>query len=155
MNFSKYESPLLSVFISVFTLIPSQNHIDSFETEQAARTRSGVNAKKQSKVSKFFPYSAHWFHTGLDLVLDEFYSGSKVSRQFQFTHSNFVLLTASVNLLTAISICSRQFQFTHGSFNFTHGYLKKECILTIIPFYVPKSVFNSRGHPPCSRTAGC
>ena len=41
------------------------------------------------------------------------------SRQFQFTHGNF-------NLLTAISIYPRQFQFAHGNFNysnfnFTHG----------------------------------
>ena len=44
----------------------------------------------------------------------EIYSGPKVSRQFQFTHSNF-------NLFKAISICSRQlqqqFQFVHGNFN--------------------------------------
>ena len=37
-----------------------------------------------------------------------------MSRQFQFAHGNF-------NLLTAVSICSRQFQFAHGSFNFAHG----------------------------------
>ena len=69
------------------------------------------------------------------------YGGPKVSRQFQFAHGNFNLLTAisicsrqfqfahgSFNLLTAvsisltaISICSRQFQFAHGSFNFAHG----------------------------------
>ena len=35
------------------------------------------------------------------------------SRQFQFAHGNF-------NLLTAFSICSRQLQFTHSNFNFTH-----------------------------------
>ena len=39
------------------------------------------------------------------------------SRQFQFIHGNF-------NLLTAISICSRQFQFAHGNshgiFRFAH-----------------------------------
>ena len=44
----------------------------------------------------------------------EIYSAPKVSRQFQFTHSNF-------NLFKAISICSRQlqqqFQFFHGNFN--------------------------------------
>ena len=33
-----------------------------------------------------------------------------MSRQFQFAHGNF-------NLLTAISICSRQFQLAHGNFN--------------------------------------
>ena len=64
-----------------------------------------------------------------------------MSRQFQFAHGNFNLLTAvsicsrqfqfrsrqfqfahgSFNLLTAVSICSRQFQFAHGSFNFAHG----------------------------------
>ena len=42
------------------------------------------------------------------------YGGPKVSRQFQFAHGSF-------NLLTAVSICSRQFQFAHGSFNFAHG----------------------------------
>ena len=42
------------------------------------------------------------------------YGGPKVSRQFQFAHGNF-------NLLTTVSICSRQFQFAHGSFNFAHG----------------------------------
>ena len=44
----------------------------------------------------------------------EIYSGPKVSRQFQFTHSNF-------NLFKAISICSRQlqqqFRFVHSNFN--------------------------------------
>ena len=44
----------------------------------------------------------------------EIYSGPKVSRQFQFTHSNFNLFMA---IATAISICSRQFQFTKGNFN--------------------------------------
>ena len=39
----------------------------------------------------------------------DLYSGPKVSRQFQFTHGNF-------NLLTAISIYSWQFQFTHSNF---------------------------------------
>ena len=35
------------------------------------------------------------------------------SRQFQFVHGNFNLLTAIL-----ILICSWQFQFTHGNFNF-------------------------------------
>ena len=48
------------------------------------------------------------------LLLSHAYGGPKVSRQFQFAHGNF-------NLLTAVSICSRQFQFAHGSFNFAHG----------------------------------
>ena len=38
------------------------------------------------------------------------------SRQFQFVHGNFNLLTAIL-----ILICSWQFQFTHGNFNFTHS----------------------------------
>ena len=38
------------------------------------------------------------------------YSGPKVSRRFNFPHSNF-------NLFTAISIYSRNFNFTHGNFN--------------------------------------
>ena len=50
----------------------------------------------------------------MSLMCAEIYSGPKVSRQFQFTHSNF-------NLFKAISICSRQlqqqFQFVHGNFN--------------------------------------
>ena len=49
------------------------------------------------------------------------YGGPKVSRQFQFVHGNFNLLTAVSISLTAISICSRQFQFAHGGFNFAHG----------------------------------
>ena len=53
-----------------------------------------------------------------------------MSRQFQFAHGKFNLLTAisiclrqfqfahgNFNLLTAISICLRQFQFAHGNFN--------------------------------------
>ena len=56
------------------------------------------------------------------------------SRQFQFFHCKFILLTPISILLTAISICSWQFQFVHGNFNlftaisicsrrfqFTHG----------------------------------
>ena len=39
------------------------------------------------------------------------------SRQFQFAHGSFNLLTAVSISLTAISICSRQFQSAHGSFN--------------------------------------
>ena len=55
----------------------------------------------------------------MSLMCAEIYSGPKVSRQFQFTHSKFVqgnfhLFTA---IATAISICSRQFQFTKGNFN--------------------------------------
>ena len=50
----------------------------------------------------------------MSLMCAEIYSGPKVSRQFQFTHSNFNLFTA---IATAISICSRQFQFTKGNFN--------------------------------------
>ena len=64
-----------------------------------------------------------------------------MSRQFQFAHGNFNLLTAvsicsrqfqfrsrqfqfahgSFNLLTAVSICSRQFQFRSRQFQFAHG----------------------------------
>ena len=40
-----------------------------------------------------------------------------MSRQFQFAHGSFNLLTAVSISLTTISICSRQFQFAHGSFN--------------------------------------
>ena len=39
------------------------------------------------------------------------------SRQFQFFHCKFILLTPISILLTAISICSWQFQFVHGNFN--------------------------------------
>ena len=49
------------------------------------------------------------------------YGGPKVSRQFQFTHGSFNLLTAVSISLTAVLICSRQFQFAHGSFNLAHG----------------------------------
>ena len=47
----------------------------------------------------------------------QFYSPaiSICSRQFQFTHHDFNLLTAT------ISIYLRQFQFTRGNFNFAHG----------------------------------
>ena len=41
------------------------------------------------------------------------------SRQFQFFHGKFILLTPISILLTPISICSRQFRnFTQGNFNF-------------------------------------
>ena len=61
------------------------------------------------------------------------YGGPKVSRQFQFAHGNF-------NLLTAVSICSRQFQFrsrqfqfAHGSFNFAHGSFNLLTAVSICP----------------------
>ena len=43
------------------------------------------------------------------------------SRQFQFAHGSFNLLTAVSISLTAISICSRQFQFRSRQFQFAHG----------------------------------
>ena len=66
-------------------------------------------------------------HVVCRLLVGE-YGGPKVSRQFQFDHGNFNLVTAISTSLTAISIWSRlfqlrsrQFQFDHGNFNFTHG----------------------------------
>ena len=52
----------------------------------------------------YYACVSHLWTKDIDL-----YSGPKVSRQFQFTHGNF-------NLLTAISIYSWHFQFTHGNF---------------------------------------
>ena len=51
------------------------------------------------------------------------YGGPNMSRQLQFAHGYFNLLTATsicsrlFQLLTATSIYSRLFQFTHGNFN--------------------------------------
>ena len=59
---------------------------------------------------KFVIHCVKFWITCLEWVESPFYGGPKVSRQFQFAHSNF-------NLLTAVSICSQQFQFAHGSFN--------------------------------------
>ena len=60
-------------------------------------------------------------HEKLSLMC-EIYSGPKVSRQFQFTHSNF-------NLFTAISIYSRQFRFAHSNCNSNFN------LLTAISFF--------------------
>ena len=49
--------------------------------------------------------------------------------------------------VTAISIYSRQFQFHSRQFR------KRLYTSHNIPFSVPKLVYNSRGHPPFSRTA--
>ena len=46
---------------------------------------------------------------------------------------------------------SRQFQFTVGNLYFTHGNLKKKVYISLnIPFSVPKSIYDLRGHPLCS-----
>ena len=44
-----------------------------------------------------------------------------MSRQFQFAHGSFNLLTAVSISLTAVSIWSRQFQFRSRQFQFAHG----------------------------------
>ena len=54
----------------------------------------------------------------LRLQISPRYGGPKVSRQFQFYSRQFQFVHGDFNLLTAISIYSRQFQFTHGNFNF-------------------------------------
>ena len=56
------------------------------------------------------------------------YSGPKVSRRFNFPHSNF-------NLFTAISIYSRQFQFYSRQFQFVHGNFSLLTAISIIFAY--------------------
>ena len=52
------------------------------------------------------------------LVSDGTSNGLKVSRQFQFTHGNLNLLTATSIYLRQFQFYSRQFQFVHRNFNF-------------------------------------
>ena len=63
---------------------------------------SHINIQSYLLTLMLYACVSHLWTKDVDL-----YSGPKVSRQFQFTHSNFNLLTA---------IYSWQFQFTHSNF---------------------------------------
>ena len=62
------------------------------------------------------------------------YGGPKVSRQFSSCSRQFQFVHGNFNLLTTISVCSRQFQFTHGNFN----------LLTAVSIYLRQFQFYSR-----------
>ena len=65
-----------------------------------------------------------------------------MSRQFQFAHGNF-------NVLTAVSICSRQFRFRSRQFQFAHGSFNLLTVVSISLTMKLQWISANIGHAGC------